>query len=381
MTIVEERAKTVADIVRSEEYTILHKPYYFPDISEKALAKITKEFDPHINVSHIAAIIDTTLAGSAKNGTVFTITGFYDRELFEKPFYINYADITAYHIEPDKKGRVEGTYGKLIIDLDDGNQYTTTNDAEVLMRILNKLIPVVMTWNDEYNHKEPGIIGKYGLTESQLTKCHAIIHAASVAAGGVGTGLAQIPLADTALITPIQLAMITGLGGVFEINVSESAAKGIIGSVMAAVVGRYVSQLLAGWIPGVGNALNTATAAGITELIGWVAVKHFVDTNEEDRAKFRTEGMKAGYEAASDEYEAKLRNQADAFIKQEHYAEAQCDAYEKLLDEYENYIRVLKKQIEVLKQADGLEVPRSLANNYAEMTDKLAALRKLKECS
>lgn len=381
MTVAEERAKAVADIVRSETYTIGHKAYYYPNISNKEFIKVTKEFDPRLNVSHVAAIIDTTLFGTAKNGTVFTITGFYDRELFERPFFINYADIADYNIEPDKKGRTGGINGKLIIELDNGSQYTTNNDAEGLMQILNKLIPVVMTWNDEYSYKETGNIGKYGLTESQLKKCHAIIHSASVAAGGGGTSLAQIPLADSAIITPIQIAMIIGLGGVFELHVSEGVAKGIIGSVMAAVVGRYVSQLFVGWLPIVGNAINAATAAGITELIGWAAVKHFADTNEVDRAKFRIEGMEAGYEAASDEYEAKLRCQANEFINQKNYAEEQRECYEKLLDEYENYISNLKEEIEVLKKDAVLEVPKSLINSYTEMTDVLAALRKLKECS
>lgn len=380
MTVVEERAKTVADIVRSVKYTVANKAHYYP-IPDKELVKITKEFDPRINVKHVAAIIDTTLMGTAKNGTVFTITGFYDRELFGKPFFINYANILDYNIEADKKGRTNGINGKLIIELDNGIKYTTMNDAETLMEILNRLIPVVMTWDKEYTHRDDGLVGKYGLTDSQLKACHAIIHSASVAAGGVGTGLAQIPLADTAVITPIQVAMITSLGSVFEIHITEGVAKGIIGSVAAAFVGRSVSQVLIGWIPGIGNAINTATAAGITEAVGWVAVKHFATLSEADRAKYRVEGMRAGYEAASDEYEAKLRRQADEFIKQKYYAKEQRDSYEKLLDEYEEYIKLLKQQIEALKKADGLSVPAYLNDSYNQMTDELAAFRKLKECS
>ena len=380
MSVIEERAKTVSDIVRSVNYTMAHKAHYYP-IPNKELTKVTKEFDPHINVNHVAAIIDTTLAGTAKNGTVFTITGFYDRELFAKPFFINYADIKDYNIKPDKKGRTSGINGTLIIELDNGIKYQTTNDSEALTEILNKIIPVAMTWNDEYGHQEAGVIGKYGLTESQLKKCHAIIHSASVACGGVGTGLAQIPLADSAVITPIQVAMLTSLGAVFELRITESAAKGIIGSVAAALVGRSLSQLLVGWIPVIGNAINTATAAGLTEAIGWVGVKHFATLSEEDRAKHRVEGMKAGYEAASDEYEAKLRKQAKEFISQKLFYKDQRDQYEKLLDEYEEYIKLLEQQIEALKNAQGLEVPEYLTNSYNQMNDELAALRNLKECS
>lgn len=113
------------------------------------------------------------------------------------------------------------------------------------------------------------------ITESQRRQCNMIIHGASVAAGGVGTGLAQIPLADNAVISPIQIGMIIKLGNIFGHTVSESAAKAIVSSAAASFIGRGVSQVLFGWIPGIGNAVNTATAAGITEAIGWMAVKEF----------------------------------------------------------------------------------------------------------
>lgn len=113
------------------------------------------------------------------------------------------------------------------------------------------------------------------LQKDQKIKCNYIIHAASVAAGGVGTGLAQIPLADSAFITPIQITMIISLGNVFEQRVTETAAKAILTGAAASIAGRGVSQVLFGWIPGLGNVINTATAAGITEAIGWMAVDHF----------------------------------------------------------------------------------------------------------
>ena len=113
------------------------------------------------------------------------------------------------------------------------------------------------------------------ITEEQKTQCHAIIHAASVAAGGVGAAGAQLPIADNAVIVPIQISMIIGLGKVFDLEITKSIANGIIKSAAASFVGRSVSQVLFGWVPVAGNAINTATAAGITETIGWLAVKEF----------------------------------------------------------------------------------------------------------
>lgn len=105
-------------------------------------------------------------------------------------------------------------------------------------------------------------------------KCHAIIHTASVSAAGVAAGLAQVPVADHVLLIPIQITMIVGLGKVFNVEITESVAKGVALSMAGMFVGRAVSQVLVGWIPGLGNAVNSATAAGITEAMGWaVAAK------------------------------------------------------------------------------------------------------------
>jgi len=113
------------------------------------------------------------------------------------------------------------------------------------------------------------------VTRNQREECHAIIHAASLAAAGVGGGLAQIPLSDNVVIVPIQVAMIAGLGKVFGVHITDAAAKGIALGMVGSFVGRTVSQILVGWIPGVGNAINATTAAGITEAMGWAVADRF----------------------------------------------------------------------------------------------------------
>ena len=123
---------------------------------------------------------------------------------------------------------------------------------------------------------------KAKIPEDKRKKCNAIIHSASVAAGGVGTGLAQIPLADNAAITPIQIGMIISLGEVFNQHITKAVATSILGGVTASFVGRGISQVLVGWIPGVGNAVNTLTAPGITEAIGWKVAYDFSVNNYGD---------------------------------------------------------------------------------------------------
>lgn len=112
------------------------------------------------------------------------------------------------------------------------------------------------------------------MTDDQKEKCHLIIHSASTAAAGVGAGLAQIPLSDNAVIMPIQIAMIIGLGKVFHQNITDSAAKGLALASIGTLIGRGTVQVLLGWIPVLGNAINATTAAGITEALGWAVANN-----------------------------------------------------------------------------------------------------------
>lgn len=113
------------------------------------------------------------------------------------------------------------------------------------------------------------------MTTMQMQKCHAIIHSASALAAGVGSGLAQIPMSDNTVITPIQLAMTVSLGKVFGLSLSDAAAKATVGSRTAATLGRSFVQLAVGWVPGFGNAINAGTAGILTEALGWFLAREF----------------------------------------------------------------------------------------------------------
>jgi uncharacterized protein (DUF697 family) len=112
---------------------------------------------------------------------------------------------------------------------------------------------------------------------TKAEKRHALIHAAAAACAAVGGGLAQAPGADTAVITPIQVAMIVALGAEHGTPISKTAAAELILPFSAAAVGRGLSQCLLGWVPGLGNVVNAITAAALTEAIGWAADAYFAE--------------------------------------------------------------------------------------------------------
>lgn len=118
------------------------------------------------------------------------------------------------------------------------------------------------------------------MTDSERSKCHAIIHSTATLAGGVGAGLAQLPTSDNALLIPLQVGMIISLGAVFSMELTESAARATLATTSASLVGRGVSQVLCGWIPIIGNIINACTASGITEIIGWAVANSFAKKSE-----------------------------------------------------------------------------------------------------
>jgi len=174
------------------------------------------------------------------------------------------------------------------------------------------------------------------LTYDEERKCNAIIHTASVAAGAMG--IIPIGPADTLMITPTQIAMIISLGAVFNIRVSENIAKSLLSGFAASFVGRFVASTLLNFIPFLGWAIKGGTAAGLTEAIGWAAVAHFQDINE-NHSKFA--GKKEGYIEASSEYETKLRRQAEEFLEKETVYASEAAEFSQLIDELTGMITSL----------------------------------------
>ena len=89
------------------------------------------------------------------------------------------------------------------------------------------------------------------------------------------SGLAQIPGSDSAVIVPLQTAMIVGIGSEHGVKLTKGAAADLLLTFSATMAGRTLSQFLVGWVPVYGNALNAATAFSLTEAIGWAADAYF----------------------------------------------------------------------------------------------------------
>ena len=115
-------------------------------------------------------------------------------------------------------------------------------------------------------------------------RVHGIIHTASVAAAAVGAGLAQIPGSDSPVLAGIQTTMIIALAEEYSVSITKVAAADLLLTFVATAVGRGMSQALVGWIPGLGNVINSSTAAAFTEAVGWAGSAYFAEGTGQTRA-------------------------------------------------------------------------------------------------
>ena len=102
-------------------------------------------------------------------------------------------------------------------------------------------------------------------------------------AGGIGSGLAQIPGSDMPILMTLQTAMIIAIGTEHDFTITKTNAKSILLTLPAGYGGRTLSQFLIGWIPGYGNVINASTAMVMTETIGWMADAYFTTNDSKEQ--------------------------------------------------------------------------------------------------
>jgi uncharacterized protein (DUF697 family) len=102
-----------------------------------------------------------------------------------------------------------------------------------------------------------------------------IISTAAASSAAVGAGLAQIPGSDAPVLCAIQTGMIVAIAQAHGVSITKAAAADLLLTFAATVGGRTLSQVLVGWIPGWGNAINATTAAGLTTAVGCSADAYF----------------------------------------------------------------------------------------------------------
>lgn len=107
--------------------------------------------------------------------------------------------------------------------------------------------------------------------DSRRGRAGAVIAASVAAAAGVGA--TPIPVADAALLIPIQTGMIASLAALYGLR--REAIRHAVLPFVARAAGIYTSSSLLKLLPGLGSLVNAAVAGSITGAMGWFTQRHF----------------------------------------------------------------------------------------------------------
>jgi len=185
-------------------------------------------------------------------------------------------------------------YTPVVIALTKAYDTKKVNEMFEYIRSLNMETPdIVPVLAEDYYFDEYHIMQGYGLDllyntmvqyafgkpvqtniEYKRQKAHKIT--AGAAASAAAAAVIPIPLADAAMLIPIQIAMISGITSAYQIKLSKSIIMSLVTSALGAsgatIAGRAVTGSLAKLLPGVGTAagtaINAAAAAAITTALG-----------------------------------------------------------------------------------------------------------------
>jgi len=316
--------------------------YYCFDTLPENRRKDLLSFDPNFDHEDFVAMCGTGVIKKASDGLVFMLDGIYFDDNFTT-YFVKYTDI----LNTKFTGSGFWSYAFTITTIDYTQLSLSTqmlkkqSGGDALTELLRELAAMVHQHGADISTRETGKVEKkLNMSTGESVKCHAIIHSAAVGAGAVGFGLAQIPLADNLVIGPIQFGMITSLGGVFGMEVTNAMAKGLVTAFAMGFAGRKAAQLAVGWIPVKGNIVNTITAASLTEAVGWAAVVHFIMLREEEKQSGhgRTEGIKEGFKKAARAFEEKYAELEKRFHAAGKVAQDKIREYKEIIKAYEELI-------------------------------------------
>ncbi len=133
-----------------------------------------------------------------------------------------------------------------------------------LVRISYELLPEA--------YRDAFVAAQFVDIEQKQRRAQAIIHASASAAAGIGA--TPIPIADAALLAPVQMSMIAGLSALY--GSLEEAPKGALLTMAGEALGVATASSLIKAFPGAGNIIQGGVAAAVTEGIGQIANQYLI---------------------------------------------------------------------------------------------------------
>lgn len=140
--------------------------------------------------------------------------------------------------------------------------------------------------------------------QSQDDRAKRIIRNYSLTAATAA--IQPIPVIDSFMIAPIQIAMIIHLGKVYNVHIGKTVAAGIVESIGLSLAGNYIFLTLVSFIPGLKQFLGPAIAYSLTYTSGLITKELLLTNNlnpTKNELKILAEKYKEEAIKAKKEYE------------------------------------------------------------------------------
>jgi uncharacterized protein (DUF697 family) len=102
----------------------------------------------------------------------------------------------------------------------------------------------------------------------EKSKARDIVHKYAIYSGTIGLATAQAPGFDTVALSFNDGTMLSEIADIYKLNNKEANIATFIGASASHYVGVQLFTKTISWLPGLGNAVNCAVAATVTEALG-----------------------------------------------------------------------------------------------------------------
>jgi len=121
--------------------------------------------------------------------------------------------------------------------------------------------------------------------EEKQRAVEQLVRVCSVAAGAVT--IQPFPFVDTALVTPIQIAMVQGIGKIHGYKLDAKSILEMLGTFGASIVAQNVIMAAAKFIPFFGWVVSISIGYALTWAIGEVSDHYFKNGRNVDEAELK----------------------------------------------------------------------------------------------
>ncbi len=158
--------------------------------------------------------------------------------------------------------------------------------------------------------------------EEKQRAVEQLVRVCSVAAGAVT--IQPIPFVDTALITPIQIAMVQGIGKIHGYKLDTKSIIEMLGTFGASIVAQNLIMGAAKFIPFFGWVVSISIAYALTWAIGEVSDHYFRNGRTVDEAELKAMFERI-YKSKKDEKTAEHKGDKSLKVKLEELTKAHKD--------------------------------------------------------